>query len=69
MKSEWPSMPLEELCEFHNGLWKGKNNESVWSSQVEIGGTPYYLAAVGGVEAARRAAIDAMPTCERILAA
>jgi len=51
------------------GLWKGKNNESVWSSRVEIGGTPYYLASVGGVEAARRAAVDAMPTCERILAA
>lgn len=24
MKPEWPSKPLAELCDFRNGLWKGK---------------------------------------------
>ena len=25
MSSSWESVPLRELCEFHNGLWTGKN--------------------------------------------
>lgn len=52
------------------GSWTGKDNEPIWSSQIEIDGGTFFVAAVGydGL-AARDAALQALAGVERIFSA
>ena len=52
------------------GCWKGKDDEPVWASRIDIDGSSYLVAAVGydGL-AARDAAMDALAGVARIFKA